>query len=187
MAKTLVLVLTALALAACNAPPMKEYPYPAWGFVAWFWAPPEVSETPAAPGRPHSLLLESKQAGRDFMVSVREGVRPGVDIDQIGPDYARIAAQGTGGEVGPETYASTGEGVLGREYAITKNGKTIVTIRAYVANGRFYEIAAQSVLGPDDPAAKDFLDLFRITAAPSAVPPPPANAAPANAAPANAA
>jgi hypothetical protein len=187
MRKMSMLALAALALAGCKpAPPFKEYPYPAWGFAARFWAPPEVTETPAGPGQPHSLLLESKEAHRDFVVSVGEGVRPSVTIDEIGPDYAKRAAQAMGGEVGPETYASTGEGVLGREYAITKNGQPYATIRAFVANGRFYEIGAQSPLGPDDPAVKGFLDSFRITAAPPAVPPPPANAAPAGAAPTNA-
>jgi hypothetical protein len=179
------LVATALALAACKpAPPFKEYPYPAWGFVARFWGPPQVVEAPPGPGKPHSLLLESKEGGRDFVVSVGEGVRPGVDIDQIGPDYAQRAAKAMGGEVGIETYASTGEGVLGREYPITKDGKPYATIRAFVANGRFYEIGAQSPLGPDDPAVKGFLETFRITSAPPAVPPPPANGA-TNAAPAN--
>ena len=180
-------LLAVAALAGCKAPPMKEYAYPKWGFVASFWAPPEVTETPAAPGRPHGLELESQQAGRDFVVSVAEGVRPGVDIDQMGPDYAHKAAQAIGAEVGPETYASTGEGVLGREYLLKKNGQPYFTIRSFIANGCFYEIGAQSPLGPDDPAVKYFLDTFRITAAPPAVPPPPANAAPANAAPANAA
>ena len=180
------LALVALAAAGCKAPPMKEYVYAKWGFAASFWAAPEVTETPAAPGRPHALLLDSQQAGRDFAVSVREGVRPDVDIDQIGPEFARQFAQATGGEVGPETYASTGQGVLGREYAITKNGKPYATVRSFLANGRFYEIGAESPLGPDDPAVKYFLDTFRITAAPPAVPPPDANATPANAAPANA-
>jgi hypothetical protein len=186
--RTPLVILAALAaLAACRAPPLKDYAYPKWGFVADFPAPPEVTETAAAPGRPHALLLESKDAGRDFVVSVGEGVRPDVTIDQIGPDYARRAAKAMGGEVGPESYASTGQGVLGREYAITKDGKPFATIRAFVANDRFYEIGAQSLLGPDDPAVKNFLDLFRITSAPPAVPPPPANAAPTNAAPSNAA
>jgi hypothetical protein len=181
------LVATGVALAACKpAPPFKEYAYPAWGFVARFWAPPEPVEAPSGPGKPHSLLLESKQAGRDFVVSVMEGVRPDVTIDEIGPDYARQAAKALGVELGPETYTSTGQGVLGREYALTKNGKPYATMRAFLANGRFYEIAAQSVLGPDDPAVKGFLDTFRITTAPPAAPPPPANAAPANAAAANA-
>jgi hypothetical protein len=107
-------------------------------------------------------------------------VRPGVDIDQIGPDYARQAAKSLDAELGPETYASTGEGVLGREYAFTKNGRPFATMRAFLANGRFYEIAAQSPLGPDDPAVKGFLDTFRITKAPPAMPPPPANGAPTN-------
>jgi hypothetical protein len=183
MRKPLVTLLAVLGLAACRAPPMKDYAYPMWGFVADFSAPPEATETPPGPGKPHALLLESKQAGRDFVVSVMEGVRPGVTIDEIAPAYARQAATAMGGEVGPETYASTGEGVLGREYAITKGGKPYFTVRSYLANGRFYEIGAQSVLGPDDPAVKTFLDTFRITAAPPAVPPPPAaNAAPANAA-----
>jgi len=180
------LVATTAVLAACKpAPPFKEYPYPAWGFVARFWALPQTTETPPAPGQPHSLLLESKEAGRDFVVSVGEGVRPDVDIDQIGPQYAQRAAKAMEAEVGPETYTSTGEGVLGREYAITKNGRPYATIRAFLANGRFYEIGAQSPLGPDDPAVKGFLDTFRITKAPPAVPPPPANAAPADAAPPN--
>ena len=182
------IVLAALAaLAACKAPPMKEYVYPKWGFAASFWAPPEVTETPPAPGRPHGLELESKEAGRDFVVSVGEGVKPGITIDDMGPAYARKAAQAMGAEVGPETYASTGEGVLGREYLLKKNGQPYFTIRSFLANGRFYEIGAQSPLGPDDPAVKYFLDTFRITAAPPAVPPPPVNAAPANAAPTNAA
>lgn len=184
MRKTFVLaVAAALALAACKpAPPFKEYAYPAWGFVARFWAPPQVVEAPPGPGKPHSLQLESKEAGRDFVVSVMEGVRPGVDIDEIGPAYARQAAKALDAELGPETYASTGEGVLGREYGFRKNGRPYATMRAFLANGRFYEIAAQSPLGPDDPAAKGFLDTFRITAAPPAVPPPPPTNAPANAA-----
>jgi hypothetical protein len=174
MRTRLTIALAFVALCACKpAPPMKEYAYPAWGFAASFWAPPQVTETPAAPGQPHSLMLESKQAGRDFVVSVGEGVRPGVTIDQIGPGFARRAAKNMGGELGPETYASTAQRVLGREYAIIKDGKPYATIRAYLANDRFYETGAQSVLGPDDPAVKAFLDSFRITSAPPAVPPPP--------------
>lgn len=192
MRKMFVLALAAglaglLALGACKpAPPFKEYAYPAWGFVARFWAPPQAVDAPPGPGKPHSLMLESKEAGRDFVVLVMEGVRPGVDIDEIGPAYARQAATALGAELGPETYASTGEGVLGREYAFNKNAKPYATMRAFLANGRFYEIAAQSPLGPDDPAVKTFLDTFRITKAPPAVPPPPSTNAPVNA-PTNAA
>jgi hypothetical protein len=183
MRKVCVLVATALAVGGCKpAPPFKEYAYPAWGFAARFWAAPKVTETPAAPGRPHSLMLESDEAGRDFVVSVGEGVRPGVTIDDMGPEYARRAAKAMGVDVGPENYASTGEGVLGREYALVKNGTPYATMRAFLANGRFYEIGAQSGLGPDDPAVKGFLDTFRITAAPPAIPPPPpTNAGTANA------
>ena len=180
MRTPLVVLLSLVALAACRAPPMKDYAYPKWGFVADFWAPPEATETPAGPGQLHTLLLDSQKGGRDFAVSVVEGIRPDVTIDQIGPDLTRQEAQKMGGEVGPETYASTGQGVLGREYAITKNGKPFATVRAFLANGRFYQIAAQSVFGPDDQAVKDFLDLFQITRAPSAAPPP-ANAAATNA------
>jgi hypothetical protein len=182
MHRVLVLVPVMIVLAACKpVPAMKEFAYPAWGFVASFWAPPQLTETPASPEQPHTLLLESKEAGRDFAVSVMEGVRPGVSIDQIGPDYVQRAAKAMDDEVGAETYTSTAQGVLGREYALTKNGKPDATIRAYLANGRFYEVAAQSPLGPDDPAVKDYLDRFRITTAPPAVPPPqPANAAPAS-------
>jgi hypothetical protein len=189
MRKLLVTALTlalALALAACNAPPMKEFAYPAWGFAISFWSPPQVTETPAAAGQPHSLLLDTKQAGREFAISVEEGVRPDVTIDQIGPFFARTTAQPMGGDVGPMTYVSTAQGVLGREFAITQNGKPLATIRTFLANDRFYEIVVQSALGPDDPAVKDFLGSFRVTAAPPAVPPPPANGVPAGAAPTNA-
>ena len=175
-------LLAVAALAACNAPAMKEYAYPKWGFAASFTGPPQAVDTPAGPGKPHTLLLESKDAGRDFVVSVMEGVRPGVSIDDIGPALTRQAAQAMGGELGPETYESTGQGVLGRGYVITKNGKPFALVRAFVANDRFYQVGAQSVLGNDDPAVKAYLDSFRITAAPPAVPPPPANAAAANAA-----
>lgn len=180
MRTPLVILVALAALAACRAPPMKDYAYPKWGFVADFWAPPEATETPAGPGQLHSLLLDSRQAGRDFGVMVTEGIRPDVNIDEIGPDAAHRFAVAVGGEVGPETYAATGQGLLGREYAITKNGKPFATVRTFVSKGRFYAVGAQSVLGPDDPAVKDFLDLFRITAAPP-VAPPPANAAAANA------
>lgn len=187
MRKPIAVLVAVAALGACNAPAMKEYAYPKWGFAISFGAPPEVTETPAAPGKPHFLLLESKQAGRDYVVSVREGVRPGVTIDEIGPAMTRQAAQAMGGELGPETYESTAQGVLGRGYVITKDGKPFATVRAFLANDRFYQVGAQSALGNDDPALKDFLDSFRITAAPPAVPPPPAAGAPTNAAPANAA
>jgi hypothetical protein len=186
MRRSFVIVLS-LALAACSPPPMKEYAYPAWGFAASFWAPPQVTETAAGPGQPHSLMLESKTLGRDLVVSVGEGVRPDVTIEQIGPNYAQRAAQAMGGEVGIMTYAATGQGTDGLEFPITKDGKPYATVRTFLANGRFYEIAAQSALGPDDPVVKDFMTAFRITAAPPAAPPSPANGAPANAAPANAA
>jgi hypothetical protein len=172
----------ALALAACSAPPMKAYAYRAWGFAASFWSAPQVTETPAAAGKPHSLMVDTKQAGREFAILVEEGVRPEVTIDQIGPFFAHNTAQGLDGDVGTMTYVSTAQGVLGREFAVTQSGKPLATIRTFLANDRFYEIVAQSVLRPDDPAVKDFLDSFRITAAPPAVPPPPANATSTNAA-----
>jgi len=166
MRKLLATLMVLAALAACNPPAMKAYAYPKWGFAASFWAPPQAVDTPAGPGKPHTLLLESKQAGRDFVVSVMEGVRPGVSIDQIGPAMTRQAAKAMGGEVGPQTYESTAEGVLGRGYLITRAGKPFAVVRAFLANDRFYQIGAQSTLGTDDPAVKSFLDAFRITAAP---------------------
>ena len=177
-----------LALAGCNAPPMKEYPYPKWGFAASFWSPPKVTDFPASGSEPHYLLVDSEQAGRKFAVYAGEGLHPDATIDVVGPDAAQRFAKAMGGDVGPMTYASTAAGVLGREFEVDRNGKAYAAVRVFIANGRFYEVGAQSVLGPDDPAAKDFLDSFRITAAPSPAPPPPSaqtNAAPGDGAAAN--
>ena len=175
------IVLVAFGVAACDAPPMKEYAYPAWGFAASFWSPPKVTDVPASASEPHYLLVDREQAGRQFAVYAGEGLHADATIDAVGPDAAQRFAKAMGGEVGPMTYASTAAGVLGREFEIDRNGKAYADVRVFIANGRFYEVGAQSVLGPDDPAAKDFLDSFRITAAPSPAPPP--TSAQTNAAP----
>jgi hypothetical protein len=159
--------LLALALAACKAPPTKEYAYPAWGFAISFWSPPTVTETPESAEQLHHLGVESDQAGRQFAVFAGEGIKPDTSIDDIGRDAAQVMAKTMGGEVGTMTYASTAAGVVGREYAITKNGKPYATMRAFVANSHFYEVGAQSLLGPDDPAVKEFLGSFRIIPGPA--------------------
>jgi hypothetical protein len=185
---SLAIVLVAFGMTACNAPPMKEYAYPAWGFAASFWSPPKVTDSRASGSEPHYLLVESEQAGRQFAVYAGEGLHADATIDAVGPDAAQRFAKAMGGEVGPMTYASTAAGVLGREFEIDRNGKPYAAVRVFIANGRFYEVGAQSVLGPDDPAAKDFLDSFRITAAPRGAPPPisgQTNAAPGDAASTN--
>lgn len=168
----------ALALAACNVPPSTEYTYPAWAFAVSFSAPPKVAEALATADQLHHVVVESNDAGRDFAVYAGDGLQQGTTIDGPGPAAAAHAmATAMGGDVGAMTYASTAAGVLGREFAITKNGKPFATVRIYIANGRFYEVGGQSVLGPDDPAVKAFLDSFRIIPGPPAPPAPAGNAA----------
>jgi hypothetical protein len=158
----------ALALGACKPPPAKEYVYPAWGFAISFWSPPKVTEFPANAQELHHLTVESDTAGRQFAAFAGDGIKPDTSIDDIGRDAADVMAKQMGGEVDSASYASTAAGVTGREYKITKNGKPFATIRAFVANSHFYEVGAQSLLGPDDPAVKDFLDSFRIIPGPGA-------------------
>jgi hypothetical protein len=46
--------------------------------------------------------------------------------------------------VGAMTYTSTAAGVIGHEFAITKNGKPYATVRIFIVNGRLYEVSASS-------------------------------------------
>ena len=166
MRKLLVIALgplLAVALAACKAPPPTEYTYPAWGFAVSFWAAPKVTEAAESADQLHHVVIESNTAGRDFAVYAGDGLQPGTTIDGSGPAAAAHAmATAMGGDVGAMTYTSTAAGVVGHEFAITKNGKPFATVRAFVANGRFYEVGGQSLLGPDDPTLKTFLGSFRI-------------------------
>ena len=171
--------LLALALAACSAPPPTEYTYPAWGFAVSFWSPPKVTEEPVTADQLHHALVESDQAGRTFAVYAADGLQPGTTIDGPGPAAAAHAmATAMGGDVGPMTYTSTAAGVIGHEFAITKNGKPYATVRIFVVNGRFYEVGGQSLLGPDDPTVKTFLGSFRILPGPAAPPAPASDNAP---------
>jgi hypothetical protein len=154
-----------LAAVACSVPPPKEYDYPAWGFRISLRTPPKVTEEAASASMPHNLLVEADAAGRDFVVSAGEMAGSTKNLDDLAHAAPPLIAQKLGGEIGPMTYTATAEGVVGREIAITKDGHPAATLRLFLSNGRFYEVAAQSVLGADDPEVKDFLDSFHITAA----------------------
>jgi hypothetical protein len=156
-----------LLLAACGGPPPKQYDYPAWGFSAEFTAPPKVTETPASAdgAQPHALVVTEEDGANDFAISAADATRPDKTIDQITEEAAPLVAKTVGGEVGPMTDVATvqtSNQAMGREVSITKGGKPFVTLRIYLANGVFYELAGRTVLGPDDPAAKAFLDSFKI-------------------------
>ena len=167
--------LAAVWLGACKLPrpPMKSYDYPALGFSVSFPAPPKLSNDPAsADGSPASVTVESGDGARDFAISITNAPDPSEDIDAATTASAAAMAKGLGAEPGVRTYAATAEGVMGREFVLSKNGRAAAKVRLFLAGGRFYVLAGKSLAGVDDPAVDDFLSSFHVTATP-----PPSNTA----------
>jgi hypothetical protein len=166
-----VAALVLLGLAGCGGrPPAKYYYYPAWGFSAAFNAPPKVTETPAGPDAPHNLTLVEDAGADDFAVYAAE-FPPATrrDLDQLADTAAATIAKTMGAEVGTATYAATVQlknQATGREFTLTKGGHPFVTVRIYLVGDHYYEIAGRTSFGPDDPAAKAFLDSFTIIGGP---------------------
>jgi hypothetical protein len=176
------LVAAALLLAGCGErPPAKYYYYPRWGFSVAMPSPPKVIETPAGAGGPRSFVVADEAGADDFAVSAAD-LGPNVkDIDQIADMAAPAVAKTVGGEVGPRTYVATVQTTnqaMGREITINKDGRPFATLRLYVVGDRLYELVGRTSFGPDDPAAKAFLDSFTIIAGPpaAATAPAPTNA-----------
>jgi|HubBroStandDraft_2_1064218.scaffolds.fasta_scaffold133635_1 hypothetical protein len=173
-----------LLLGACNLmnPPAKEYTYPAWGFRASFLTPPTETAKPGTPDgtQPDADLVEAVGGGRDFAVWVADVSKSNLSLDDLASNAADHVSKGIGADIGIQTYAATGDGVMGREYQLTKNGKWVVTLRVFLAGGKFYEVIGKSDLGKDDPALQRFLVTFHTLAAASPqatnapAPPPPA-------------
>ena len=155
-------VLASASLAACKPPvaPTREYAYPAWGFKASFPAQPKETDTPAQGDNPHGFLAEYQDGSHDFAVLTVDTSRPPADLDEMADAASGFLAQSSGSVAGIKAYAATSDGVDGREVVLTKGGRTIATLRFFVAGGKFYQVAARSVLGGDDPAVKDFLFSF---------------------------
>lgn len=156
----------ALALATCSQP-TKRYDYPAWGFAAAFPTPPKVTETPASAdgATAHSLLVETDNGAEDLVIFVADGAKSGKTLDEFTDAVGPILAQSVGGKLQGKTYVATVQTenqALGREITITKNDRPLVFVRVYQVGGRFYEVTGKSILGPDDPTEKAFLDSFVI-------------------------
>jgi hypothetical protein len=175
MRQTLVaaFALAALLLGACSpgALPTKEYAYPAWGFRASFPSPPVETAKPGAPdgSQPNSGLVEATGSGRDFAVWAADVSKSNMSLDDLASNAADHVARGMGAAVGVRTYAATGDGVLGREFQLTQGDKWVMTVRVFLAGGKFYEVIAKSDRGKDDPAVQAFLTSFHtLGAAPAA-------------------
>jgi hypothetical protein len=155
-------VLATSALAACKpaAAPTKEYAYPAWGFRASFPAQPKETDTPAQGANPHAFLAEYQDGSHDFAVLTVETSRTPADLDEMADAASGFLAQSSGSVAGIKAYAATSDGLDGREVELTKGGRTIATLRFFLEGGKFYQVAARSTLGGDDPAVKDFLFSF---------------------------
>jgi hypothetical protein len=181
--KLAIAVASASLAASCGlAPPMTTYPFPKYAFTADFpSAPTETDTTDPRNGAPIAVI-DSKSLGRDFSVTVTQ-VDPKRDIDEIVEDAAQSTVRIVGGEITYRTYASTAEGVLGRELVISKDGRRAVRARYYRSGDRLYILSARSVMGAnptaeatgedhttesgadDDPAVKAFLTSFHATPA----------------------
>jgi hypothetical protein len=155
-----------LLLAGCGGgPPAKYYYYPAWGFSVAFNSPPKVTETPEGPDTPHNLSVVEDAGADDFAAYAAELAPGNRDIDQVADTAAAAVAKTMGAEVGSQTYAATvqtANQATGREFALTKGGRPFATLRIYLVGNHFYELAGRTSFGPDDPAAKAFLDSFTI-------------------------
>ncbi len=154
----------AFVLVACKppSPPTKEYAYPAWGFRISFPAPPVATPQPASPdgASPSSYTLESQQDGRDFKVWAADVARTGMSLDDLAKSASGFISKQMASTASAPTYAATSEGVMGREYQLTKDGKWAATLRVFLVGGRFYEVIGSSKYGQGDPALQDFLISF---------------------------
>jgi hypothetical protein len=156
-------LVSAMALAACtpSAPPAKDYSYPAWGFKAAFpLAPTETPKAGAADGSPNSDLIEASGGGRDFAVWAADVSQTRLSLDDLALSSSQHVAQGLSATPSIQAYAATAEGVMGREFSFTKDGRWAATMRVFLANGRFYEVIGKSFYGQEDPALKDFMFSF---------------------------
>jgi hypothetical protein len=162
--------LTALALAACKfAPPTKPYAYPAWGFTASFPTAPKETKQPGSPdgSTPSADRVESSADGRQYAVWAADVSRTGMSLDDLAKAASGYIAKQMGASAGVPTYVATSDGVMGREYRMTRGGKWLATLRVFLVGGRFYEVIGKSALGEDDPAVKDFLVSFRTLGGPA--------------------
>ena len=161
----LVACLLALGLASCAPPPGAYYAYPAWGFRAWFPAPPKVTDTPAAAdgSSAHEFVVESVHDGRDFGVAVTDATGSTKDIDALADVLIPMLTKGFDAEAGTRAYVATGDGALGREVLLSKNGQPYMDVRMFLINDKLYQVTALSNFGMDDPALKDFMISFHIT------------------------
>jgi hypothetical protein len=180
---SLIPALMVLALAACGPPPsprLVERAYPAWGYKASFPATPQETASAGAPdgSAPPSLMVEASGPKRDFGVWSGDVSRSRQTLDELAGNGSEHVAKAMGGTLGVRSYAATAEAVDGYEYPLMKQGKWYGVMRVFLANGRFYEVIAESVYGEDDPSVKDFLGSFHIIGAPPTAPP--ANAAAIN-------
>jgi hypothetical protein len=150
-----------LSVSACSVPPAREYAYPTWNFAVSFRGAPKVTDTPASASGPHALVVESRAAGRDFLVEAIDGSASPRREDQALADAPANLAAAVHGVPGPMTYAATGK-FTGREFTLTRPGHPTAKVRVFVENRRLYELIAESSLGPDEPEVATFLDSFRL-------------------------
>jgi hypothetical protein len=158
------MLLAAFAVASCKpvAPPTKAYAYPPWGFKASFQAPPTGTNQPGSPENltPNAYLVEANAGGRDFAVWAADISRANLSLDDLASETSENVSKGLDATPSIQAYASTSEGVMGREFTFTKDAKWQATVRVFVAGGRAYQVIAKSAFGQDDPAVSDFLSSF---------------------------
>ena len=107
-------------------------------FRASFLTPPTETAKPGTPDgtQPDADLVEAVGGGRDFAVWVADVSKSNLSLDDLASNAADHVSKGIGANIGIQTYAATGDGVMGREYQLTKNGKSVVTLRVFLAGGK---------------------------------------------------
>jgi hypothetical protein len=162
------LVAALVVLGGCmpSVRPLKEYSYPAWGFAVSLPAAPVVTDTPASADgvHPHTLMLEVRDAGHDYVVAATDASQTTKSDDEILNTVPGKVAEAGGATVSMTTYVATGA-VVGREARLDKPGQAPLQLRVFVAGKKLYQVSAQSTHGLKDPETARVLDGFRLLAA----------------------
>jgi hypothetical protein len=154
-------MLALILLAACAPKTPKAYDYTDWGFGATFPHEPKLTDIPAAADRPHEFRAEMTEDGHDFTVDVTDGAGTNQTDAQVLAAAPQAITDSFGGAMSNETDVAVGA-VPGKEIHVDRDGQQTLVIRLYAVNHKLYQVAAQSEKGPGDPAAKAFLDSFRL-------------------------
>jgi hypothetical protein len=152
-----------IALTGCSKPKeWKEYPYPAWGFAATFPSAPQVADTPAGQGQPHSFTAQTQNDDMTLIALAADDSASKKTPDDAMNEVAHNMAAGVNGTLKGMTNITLGS-APGREFIIDVDRQPSQRVRVFAVNKKLYQVVAVSSKGTDDPESLKFLNAFRIT------------------------